>query len=319
MKGTILEAAEVENKDPYLVSGYGLVVGLANTGDNHGVPQAVVNTMLDEMARRGLGSSDDRLKHFKPEAMITDPQTAIVEVYAWLPPGGRAGQRLDVFVQAERGSHTKSLARGHLYQTNLFIGGVDALNPKPKPNIYVKAAGAVFVNPAYASEGQAIAAQSASLRSGTIMSGGVMTDDRPLWLRARNPQLSITRSLEMRLDLRFAERQGEPVARTQDEGIVHVYVPKAFNGDWEHFMGVVTHLYLDSTPGSGLIKAKALAAEAIKPDARLLDISYCWEGIGEESLPVIQKLYTHSSPDVAFAAARAGAFIGDTSADETIQ
>lgn len=318
MKGTILEAAEVENKDPYLVSGYGLVVGLANTGDNRGTPQAVVNAILDEMARRGLGSSDDRLRQYKPGAMINDPQTAIVEVYAWLPPGGRAGQRLDVFVQAERGSHTRSLARGNLYQTNLFVGGVDALNPRPKPNVYVKAAGAVFVNPAYASEGAKSLADAASLRSGTIMSGGVMTDDRPLWLRARNPQLSITRSIEMRLDLRFEERQGNRVARTQDEGIVHVYVPKSFNGDWEHFIGVATHLYLDATPGTGSIKARTLAAEAIKPDAPLMDISYCWEGIGEEALPVVQKLYTHASPQVAFAAARAGAFIGDSSADETI-
>src|SRR5205814_1658827 len=62
-----------------------------------------------------------------------------------------------------------------------------------------------------------------------------------------------------------------------------------------------------------------LAAEAVKPGAPLMDISYCWEGIGEESLPVVQKLYTNASADVAFAAARAGAFIGDSSADETMQ
>ncbi|HEV8293449.1 MAG TPA: flagellar basal body P-ring protein FlgI, partial [Tepidisphaeraceae bacterium] len=318
MKGTILEVAEVENKDPYLVSGYGLVVGLANTGDNRGTPQAVVNAMLDEMTRRRLGSSDDRLKHFKPEAMLNDPQTAIVEVYAYLPPGGRAGQRIDVFVQAVRNSQTKSLARGNLYQTNLFVGGADPLNPRPKPNVYVKAAGAVFVNPAYASEGNKFA-DAASLRTGTIMSGGVMTDDRPLSLRARTPQLSIARSIEMRLDLRFEERQANPIAKTQDEAIVHVYVPRSFNGDWEHFVGVATHLYLDATPGAGVIKARMLAAEAIKPDAPLMDISYCWEGIGDESLSVIQKLYTNASPEVAFAAARAGAFIGDSSADETIQ
>jgi hypothetical protein len=100
---------------------------------------------------------------------------------------------------------------------------------------------------------------------------------------------------------------------------VHVYVPQNFNGDWEHFVGLATHLYLDSTPGTGLMKAKALASEAVKPDAPLQDISYCWEGIGEEALPVVQKLYTHASAQVAFAAARAGAFIGDSSADETIQ
>jgi len=79
-----------------------------NTGDNTGTPQAVVSAMLDEMARRGLGSSDDRLRPYKPGAMIQDPQTAIVEVYAYIPPGGSAGQRIDVYVQAVRNSHSPS-------------------------------------------------------------------------------------------------------------------------------------------------------------------------------------------------------------------
>jgi hypothetical protein len=315
MKGTILEAADVENKEPYLVSGFGLVVGLANTGNNQGTAPTVYNAIIDEMVRRGLGSTDERLKTFKPEAMLRDPQTAIVEAFAYLPPGGRTGQRIDVHVQAVRGSATKSLAKGHLYQTDLFIGGVDHLNPKKKVNAYVRAAGAVFVNPSHSTAG---AADAATLRTGTVMSGGVVIEDRPIALRSRNPQLSITRAIEGRIDHRFLELPSDPVARTQDEAMLHVYVPRTFGGDWEHFIGVCTHLYLDSTPGTGNLKAKMLAAEAVKPDAMLMDISYCWEGIGEEALPVIQKLYTHPTPEVAFAAARAGAFIGDSSADEMV-
>jgi hypothetical protein len=58
--------------------------------------------------------------------------------------------------------------------------------------------------------------------------------------------------------------------------------------------------------------------EAVKPGAPLQDISYCWEGLGEEALPSIQSLYGHASADVAFAAARAGAFIGDTTAVDAL-
>ena len=97
------------------------------------------------MVRHGLGSTNDRLKSYNPEAMLRDDKTAIVEVYAYLPPGGRAGQRIDVFVQAQHNSQTKSLARGHLYQTSLFVGGADPLNPAKSVNPFVKAAGAVFV------------------------------------------------------------------------------------------------------------------------------------------------------------------------------
>jgi len=37
---------------------------------------------------------------------------------------------------------------------------------------------------------------------------------------------------------------GKKIADAQDEGVVYVYVPKAYAGDWEHFAGVVRHLYL---------------------------------------------------------------------------
>src|SRR5437016_4175033 len=43
MKGTIYEVADMDNKTPYLVSGYGLVVGLDGTGDNTDAPPAVRN------------------------------------------------------------------------------------------------------------------------------------------------------------------------------------------------------------------------------------------------------------------------------------
>src|SRR5206468_3247300 len=59
-----------------------------------------------------------------------------------------------------------------------------------------------------------------------------------------------------------------------------------------------------------------LADEAVKPDAPLLDISYCWEGLGKVSLNVIREreLMGSANPDVAYAAARAAAYLGDSSA-----
>jgi len=175
MKGTIYEFADVENKDPYPVSGFGLVVGLANTGDNNGTPLAVRNAIIDEMVRHGLGSSDDRLKHYKPEGMLRDPQTAIVEVYALLPPGGRAGQCLDIYVQAVQGSKTASLGRGTLYQCSLYQGGADVLNPKGKINTYVRARGPVFVNPGFAvGDSTTRPSASASLRNGMMLGGRLL-------------------------------------------------------------------------------------------------------------------------------------------------
>jgi hypothetical protein len=318
MQGTIWEATEVQNNRPYQVSAYGLVVGLSRTGNNNGTPLAVRNQMIDEMVKHGFGSQVEGLRHLKPEMMLRDPRTAIVEVYGHLPVGARAGQRIDTFVQAVTGSQTRSLAGGTLYLTDLRINGVDPLYPKGSINIYAKAKGPIFVNPSYvmATENQA---SQVNLRSGIIMNGGLVMEDRPIWLRTRQPQLSTSRVIGDRINHRFPPPNPNfRYARTQDEGLTFILVPRQYNGDWEHFVGVVNHLYLNAAPGFLVHKAQELAQEAQKPGALLMNISYCWEGIGESALDFIRPLYGHSSQDVAFAAARAGAFIGDAAAEQAL-
>ena len=106
-------------------------------------------------------------------------------------------------------------------------------------------------------------------------------------------------------------------AAAEDEGIVQIFVPRAYHGDWQHFARLVTHLYLESSPEFLTGKARILVAELRKPGAKLEDISYCFEGIGPLALPFLSPLLTDKRPDIAFAAARAGAFIGDPSGAQT--
>jgi hypothetical protein len=315
MKGTIYEFSDMQNKEPYPVSGYGLVVGLANTGDNMRLPLVVKDFMVDEMVRHGFGSQDERLRHLKPEAMLADPRVAVVETYGLLPAGVRAGQRVDVLVRVPEGSQTRSLRRGNLYETSQYVNGVDPVHPKGRVNIYIKAHGPVFVNPGPVLSGSNQPASLASQRVGTVMNGGLVLHDRPLFVRIRNPQRSIAQGIEATVDQYFSD---ESVAKAQDEGMVYLYVPRSFNGDWQHFVGVVTHLYLGASPAFAPIKARMLVEEAQKPDALLADISYCWEGLGPDVLPFIRPLYVHNAPDVAFAAMRAGAFLRDATAEEAL-
>lgn len=319
MQGTIYEVADVEERQPYLVSGFGLVAGLDGTADNDGTPMAVRQYVQDEMWRHGFGSTNRGLQHLQPETVLRSGQAAIAEVYGFIPPGARAGQRMDVLVRAVDGSETTSLARGTLFRTSLFINGVDYINPRGKVNVFGRAEGPLFVNPVYMSSSRTPSTRpsstSANLRNGTIMNGGHVIEDRPLFVRVRSPQLSVARAIELRINHQF---QDNSVARTRDEAIVYAFVPRQYDGDWEHFVGVMTHLYLDTTPGSGALRAKMLAEEAVKPDAKLMDISYCWEGLSKEAIPAIQPLYTHHGADVAYAAARAGAFVGDYAAEEAL-
>ena len=322
LKGSVYELTELANHVPYPVSSYGLVGQLRGTGDTD-APAAVRQWMIKEMVRRGFGDPTRGYQDMRPGPILAHPDFAIVRVDAVLPPGTRRGDRIDAWVSALP-NDTTSLSHGVLFETELKEDGANPQAPSSKLDVWAKCGGPILVNPAYALDTSAnpTGPAKASLRRGAVPNSGVVQQDRPLILILRQPQNSVARALERRINERFARDADRPrknsmvgklVAEAKDEGRVEFFVPRSYGGDWEHFAGVVTHLYLDPTVGFATAKAKELAEAAVKPKAPLLDISYCWEGLGTPALPFCSKLMSHSDPAVAFAAARAAAFIGDSS------
>jgi hypothetical protein len=324
LEGTIYQYCNLENTESFPISGYGLVYLPNGGGDNTYVPTPVRDYMIKEMVKRGFGSKlREEYANMKPENMLRDPRYAIVRVDGFIPPGARKDSQIDVQVSALEGTATRSLAAGRLYRADLKVNGATPMAPGYQPKISGIAEGNIFVNPAYAAQGPTTSPTSGanSLRFGWVMNGGLVSEDRPLFLRVRIPQRSLARTIQFRVDQRFANLKAystDKVASARDEGLVDVLVPDQYHGDWERFAGVVTHLYLDPTPAVTQVRAKMLADEAVKPGAYLKDISYCWEGLGADALPFITPLMSHSDPDVAFAAARAAAFIGDPAAQEAL-
>ncbi len=324
MKDTIYERTELIRTDGLLVSGFGVISGLDNTGDST-APTAVRNYIINQMLKHGVSSKNiPGQGKITPEMYLADPSFAIVEVNGLLPPGIRKGQRFDIQVGAIKDSTSTSIAGGDLWRTDLRLNGADPRDPGGSVNVYARCEGPIFVNPAYALERSSTDPNvKRSLRFGQIMDGGSAQEDRPLGLRLLEPQYSMSRSIERRIDQRFQKEVDRikpnnvpGLAEAQDDGVVNFYIPDVYQGDWEHFAGVVTHLYMYDSGEYATNKAIQLAEEAAKPDAKLMDISYCWEGLGAPALAVIRdrELMMHKSPDIAFAAARAAAFLGDPAA-----
>lgn len=325
LRGTILERSDLVHTEPVLISGYGVVVNLEGTGDGN-APGPVREHIVRLMVRYGLGlRGTDTNRTVAPETVLADPRVAIVQVDALVPPGARRGQRIDVQASALPGSQTSSLAGGTLWQTDLKrrnpYGEVDT---GPEIDLVGKAHGPIFVNPAYALDTRNIPPEARdSLRFGLALDGGVMLQDRPLALRLRQPSRGVARMTEARVrelfqsDYRSANYLDQ-VARARDEGLVYVLVPDKFGTDWEHAAGVVLHTYFSTNPGFVVAKAKELADLAKSPDAPLADITYCWEALGPAALPFVTPLMTDASPDVAYAAARAAAFLGERSAQDAL-
>lgn len=321
LRGTIWEQVDIGNAGPMLVSGYGLVVGLNGTGDTR-APNVVREYMIKQMQKHGFGSTMiPGYEKLTPEQVLNDPlkRVAIVRVEGLIPPGARKGQLFDVQVTALENSNTTSLHRGILYQTDLTLRGTDPGNlGGGVVNPIARVSGPIMVNPAVATQDEEpTPAERLSLRRGIIMGRGQVIDDRPLSLRIRQAASPMARAVERRIQDRF---QNSKVAAAKSPQEVWINVPPQYGDDWEHFAGVVTHLYFNSSSEFATLQAEKLAelADRERENAPLLDISYCWEAMGTPALPKIKPLLNHPSPDVQFAAARAAAFLRDLSAQETL-
>jgi hypothetical protein len=328
MRGTLLERVRFTNLDPLSVYAYSLVVNLHDTGDCT-APTWIRDYITKQLVIHGFGSVGmQTYEKVTPEEILDDKRVAIVTVEGRMPVGIREGQRFDAIVRALPRSHTTSLAHGELYETELSLHGLQdptALGANP---LAVITGGQVFLNPTFAlQEGASNApGQRASQLAGTILDGAISKIDRPINLELRQPQVSTARRIEELIQERWhGSSQYQPdgdnsriVALAQNEGLVQIFMPPEYHGDWQHFVGVVSHLYLDNSPEFTVAKAKELVALSRKPGAPLADISLCWESMGESALPIFQPLISDPDPSVAFAAARAAAFVGDGAAREAL-
>jgi flagellar P-ring protein FlgI len=327
LRGTVFERTDLGNIQTYPVSGYSIVVNLHNTGNNDtGIATAVRQALIKRMAYAGFGAQNDpRFTDFQPEQVLADRRVAVVQVIGMLPVGARRGQRFDVIVRAMPNSRTTSLAHGRLYNTELRNRGLE--QPASGGTILAYAdAGDVFVNPVYALNGPSAsypgvsaADVAASLRNGTVLNAGLVTEDRPIFLELRVPEAKISRAIERRIIARYPPPDNDRApAAAQDEGLIYLYLPYSFNGDWHHFVEVVNHLYLNESPDFTARKVRELIAAVHIPGAPLNDISYCLEAMGPVAVPMYQSVFTDPDPAVAFAAARAALFCGDDQALRTV-
>ena len=257
LRGTILEQVTIFGTQSQVITGYGLVVNLDNTGRDDGVPTPVRDRIAETAARRGIASpqTGGRLGQLSPTALLADPRTSVVRVEGYVPPAAVPGQRIDVAVRALETNTTPSLAGGFLWLTELHRGVVGPQRPGEQVNKVGVARGPLVLNPSFVLLPPETVAETpaarASLRNGVVPDGGQIEFERPLVLRLRRPSYKVARQIEQRINYAF----GRDVAEAKDEALVELRLPTegdyAARGpdDWQIFLGVATHLYFNSVNG----------------------------------------------------------------------
>lgn len=190
--------------------GYGLVVGLNDTGD--GI-RAEFTTQTTSNLLENFGISVD------PKNMKLANVAAVI-VTAALMPFSRAGQRMDVTVSSI--GDAESLA-----------GGTLLLTPLRAPNglVFAVAQGSVIVG-GYSASAQGSGVQKNHPTVGRVPSGALLERDAPLPdFRAGNGTLDLVLTkpdftTANRLSLALADTFGDGVAQALDPGRIRIRIPE---------------------------------------------------------------------------------------------
>src|SRR5690606_16818989 len=140
--------ATLYGAEPVLVSGFGIAVN--TTGGGGLLRPEIQATMERELAAKGMTSSSDQFQgtpfaNHTPRDFLARRDTAVVVVWAVVPPGAPEGYSFDVYVESLPNSGVRSLEGATLWSTDLRLGLPSVLGGVQAQRIGV-ARGSLFVN-----------------------------------------------------------------------------------------------------------------------------------------------------------------------------
>lgn len=192
--------------------GYGLVVGLAGTGDGSS-STLTKQSLASILSRMGITLSPEDIKSKNVAAVI---------VTASLPPFSRVGARLDVVVSST--GDAKSLTGGTLLLTPLRA---------PNGQVYAVAQGPLLLG-GFSAGGGGSSQTKNHQTVARIPAGGLVEREVPFELNDKaHVELMLRKpdfTTAMRVERAINSALGERVAKARDSGTVELCVPKHFEG-----------------------------------------------------------------------------------------
>ena len=192
-KSRIKDVVDFEGVRDNVITGYGLVVGLAGTGDSLDNSPFTRQSLMDMLQSKGINTRD---------AKINTKNVAAVMVTAKLPPFAAAGSPIDVTVSTL--GDAKSLLGGTLVATPLS-------GPGPNPEVYAVAQGTVQTGSVSAGGASGSSVTRGVPTAGRIASGAVIEHEndfqlagmREMRLTLKNPDFTTSRRIADVINRRF--------------------------------------------------------------------------------------------------------------------
>jgi hypothetical protein len=320
---TVGDITEVANADRVPVAGVGLVLGLDGTGG--GVPpgpeQAALENALKKMRVENITE------------LFNSKSTSVVRVAAFVPPGARKGDAVDVFVAVPENCRTTSLRGGQLvecvlynYDTTTNVAAAIGAPTQGRPEQFlrghqqVKVEGKLLVGLQPEGDG----GDAPSPRTAVLWGGGRYVGENKPFVLTLNPghqYARIAAQVAQRVNETFhgpglsAGRGEIAVARTKTA--VTLTVPSQYRLNVERFLRVVRLVPYGGAPGRDTEYVADLEAQLLDP-ATTITAALRLEALGAPSIPALKVGLNSDVPMVRFAAAEALAYLGSPSCGEEL-
>ena len=231
--------------------GYGLVVGLAGTGDKKD-SVFTLSSMKNMMDRMGLGVDSSSLKIKNVASVMVTPR---------MPVSAKPGTRLDVTVSSV--GDATSLMGGVLLQTALK--GVDG-------KIYTLAQGALTVG-GFSASGKAASTSKNVATVGIIPGGGIVERSIPFEFNQQNKLTLNLRIGDFSTAQQIAERlngaMGGPYARAVDATSVVMDVPPQYRNNLVPLMASVENLDVNPDTAAKVVVDEKTGTVVLGRDVRV--------------------------------------------------
>ncbi len=223
----IKDIVSFEGIRPNMLMGYGLVVGLAGTGDKLTNNAFTEQSLVAFLERQGVNTRGTPLK---------TKNVAAVTVTAMLPPFARNGSQIDVTVSAM--GDAKDLTGGTLLATALY--GADG-------EVYSVAQGSISIGGFKAgSDAAGTTISKGVTTSGFIPNGGIVEKEITFALNSlpelkmalRNPDITTAQQIANVIN----EHVGPGLATVADPGTVVLTVPAAYHSNVTQLLSDVEKL-----------------------------------------------------------------------------
>jgi hypothetical protein len=306
MRGTVAAETGLVGFDPVVVRGYGIVVGLRDTGSRQ-MPSDVRAFLSQELAKRGFGSGAPGSPALTPQQLLNSNDTAVVVVEGVIPPGSPKGSKFDIRVTTAPGTSTTSLEGGRLLIADLRTGPLMTGNHQLFP--IAEGAGSIVINPFV--EPHATERDSINRTSGRVLDGGLVKKDMALKLRLHTPSHSRAETIQNTINMLFPResKQKEETAHGRSGDVIDLTVPPSYRKRTGEFAELVRHtpLNVENPEQTAMVIRRSLLANPGAAGAA----SWRWQALGKRALPMIQDLYEYPEEQPRFAALNAGAKLDD--------